>query len=148
MVFDEPIKEIDHLKWQQLRFVLDKINGQFISFDEAKLLYSGRRSGFAPCAYGFDVHDKPDTICLVRSKAGKISGAYTNIPWTEDGEDHKDAGKTFLFNVKREKMTKYPHMPDDLSQMYKDEEEDWTPEVIHKGVFEGLFHVGNNYLSW
>ena len=92
------------------------MNGPFIQFDEAKLLYSGKKERFAPCNYFPMVNDKPDTICIVRSKKGKVCGGYTDIPWTCDMEEHKNEGKTFLFNMKREKMTKFPHMPEEVSE--------------------------------
>ena len=40
---------------------------------------------------------KNDTIVLIQSDFGNIFGGYTNIPWSTDGEYHRDKDKSFLF---------------------------------------------------
>lgn len=65
-----------------------------------ELLYKGSRDGFSHKKF----HDLCDgqgaTLTIIRSKDKDRFGGFTNIPWSSEGGQQADKGKSFLFSVR------------------------------------------------
>ena len=136
VVFNEPIEEIDEMYWEKLRFVLEKINGPFIEFDSANLIYNINNN--VPCNYNDETFNKPNTICIVRNEKNEVSGAYTDIEFKEEEGELKGKGNTFLFEMTKDQMTKYPFNPKDSD----------AAEITQTDAYDSFFAVGNDEKLW
>lgn len=84
-----------------------------VPFTKAVLLYSGREVYFNFKDWIEAVRGVPNTLCIcrIRGRERKVFGMYTDIPWSDDGENHKGTGKSFIFRSYREKIN--PQDPKD-----------------------------------
>ena len=65
-----------------------------------ELIYKGSRDGFSPKSFHSKCDNQGATLCILRSKDGDRFGGYTNIPWTSEGGQKQDKGKSFIFSVR------------------------------------------------
>lgn len=65
------------------------------------MIYRASKDGFHAKNFHWKCDGKGPTFCLIKSKTGIISGAYTPIKWTSDKDwEVKELRKSFLFSVR------------------------------------------------
>ena len=72
------------------------------------------------------------TVCIMIDTAGKIFGAFTDIPWKNFGGPTMGGGNSFIFTFEKDDLIIFKH---------KEEE----PEVNHSNS-GALFDMGNIFI--
>ena len=62
-----------------------------------KLLFRASENEYSAFKFHEICDGHPNTITIIRNNFENIFGGYTNIPWSSNGENEKDEGKSFLF---------------------------------------------------
>ena len=62
------------------------------------LLYRGSTDGWDVSDFHSKCDNKGPTITLIKSKAGRVCGGFTSIPWVSEDKDSPDAS-AYLFSV-------------------------------------------------
>lgn len=78
------------------------INNLF-PFTKANLLWSGRENSFDWDSWYDACKGIPNTFAVIRiqTREWKTFGMFTDLPWTDDGKNHKGTGKSWVFRADR-----------------------------------------------
>ena len=108
-IFESIILESD--KQQDLKGLFEKQLNKEI--ENISLLYRGSRDGFTHTAFIKQSKEKASTFLLVSNEHGYKFGGFTNVPWTDDDEWHKDEN-AFMFRI--EPNSKVFELHENMSQ--------------------------------
>ena len=74
------------------------------------MLYVGSLNEFKSKPFIESCKDKAPTLCVVRTKKGKIFGMYTEIAWSNDGYMHRLNNNSSVFKIHKDNsFTLYEH---------------------------------------
>ena len=82
------------MNYEQKYSISNEIDKEFLAIE---LIYVGSTCRFSYPSFIKNARGKSPTLCVVKTTEGRVWGGYTNIPWTNDDDDHSADRKTFVF---------------------------------------------------